>query len=96
MLEIYKGVPIPPVNHNPMKNQELPRRVYPFENMDVGDMIFHVGKTTATVAPHVHNVAKKLGWQFTVRQTFACMTPKGVEVCSPANGFSGVGVWRVA
>ena len=96
MLEIYKGVPIPPINYSPVKNQELPRRVYPFENMDVGDMIFHAGKTTATVAPHVHNVAKKLGRQFTVRQTFARVLPGGVEVCDPADGVSGVGVWRTA
>jgi hypothetical protein len=96
MLEIYKGVPIPPVNRSPFKNKAIPRRVYPLENMAVGDMIFYPGKVAASVAPHINHAAKTLGYKFTVRQEHARLAPGKAVVCDPdeLGAQSGVGVWR--
>lgn len=96
MLEIYKSVPIPPVNRSPFKNKVIPRRVYPLENMVVGDMIFYPGKTAASVAPHINHAAKTLGYMFTVRQVHARLAPGDAVVCDPAEpgAQSGVGIWR--
>lgn len=91
MYEVQKGVPIPPVDHGPKQ-----RRKYPFDTMEVGDMFFAPGKTTATISAHVSTVAKALNRKFTTRQTVMRKTRSGWEACQPgvAGATKGVGVWR--
>ena len=92
MYEVQSDVPIPAVNHAPRKG----RRKYPFEAMEVGDMFFVPGKTTASIGAHVSAVAKQLSRRYASRQTVMRKTKAGWVPSHPseAGATKGVGVWR--
>lgn len=93
MFAVQKKVPVPPA----IRTAAHPRRKYPFEEMDVGDMFFVPNKPKNTLATHASTVGKALGCKFVTRLTHMVQGRDGTW--KPANpgdpkAVSGIGVWR--
>lgn len=97
MFPVQSGVPVPPVDRRPKQ----PRRKFPVEGMQPGDMFFVPGKTSKSVAAYISRITKKLPGKYTARHCW--MTPVEVngQACwDPANAGDpgaqeGVGVWKL-
>lgn len=91
MHEVQKNIPMPKVTRDP------PRRKYPFDEMEVGDMFFVPGKDRNTLTAHVSTTGKMLGRKFTTRLTYMVETTRGWKQAKPdtEGAIQGVGVWRV-
>lgn len=92
MHEVQKNIPVPKV----IKANPSPRRKYPFEDMEVGDMFFVPGKTKNTLTTHASTVGKNLGRKFITRLTYMVETVEGWSQAEPdaKNAIQGIGVWR--
>lgn len=70
MIEIDKGVPLPP------RSRANVRRIYPWREMEIGDSFFVPGKTANQMSPSCGRVGRELNAKFAVRQE-----ANGVRVC---------------
>lgn len=93
MYEITKNVPIPKAD------RPVPpaKRVYPFEDMDVGDMFFVPTKGKNNIAIYASRVGRKLGRKFSTRRLHMVELDDGWVPCEPDDmgSVQGIGVWRV-
>lgn len=94
MFEVRKNVPQPKA----ARVTPAPRRKYPFEDMDVGDMFFVPEKIKNTLATHASTVGKKLGRKFSTQLVHMKPAKEGWDVCDAGDkgAVLGIGVWRVA
>lgn len=92
MREIQKNVPVPKT----IRPNKAPRRKYPFDTMEVGDMFFEPNRKTNTLITYVSVVGKRLGRTFTTRLCYMVDTPDGWEMCEKDDegAVLGIGVWR--
>jgi len=93
MLRTTRNVPVPRRLLPP-----TPRRLYPLDTMEIGEMFFVPGKTTNTLASYTSTVGRKLSRKFTTRLCWMRETRKRwVEAKQGVEGaVLGVGVWRDA
>lgn len=94
MHEVYKNVPIPKA----ARTGPATHRVYPFEEMEVGDMFFVPNKTKNTLTSRTSTAGKTLGRTFVTRMIFMVDTEDGWEPCDSRDegAVRGIGVWRTA
>lgn len=92
MYEIKKGIPIPgnPTGHSG-------RRIYPFQELDVGDMFFIPNRQKNNFAPHTWKYGKRHNVSFTTRLCYMKETLEGWAPCEETEkgAVRGIGVWRV-
>jgi hypothetical protein len=90
IIPILKNVPLASIE------RKQARRKYPFEQMEVGDMIFVPG--TTKISTYVSAAGSKLGWRFRTRRLH--MHKKGTrwKPCTKdaEDAIFGTGVWRTA
>lgn len=93
MYEVSKNVPIPKAS----RPSPSPRRRYPFEDMEVGDMFFIPNKSKNTFTTQTSTAGKLLGRKFVTRLTRMVLTEDGWEPCEAddPDGVQGIGCWRV-
>ena len=92
MTGIINDVPIPELD-------QRPPTLYPFAELDVGQMFFAEGKTTAYMSSYAAKVGKKLGRRFKTRTiSIREDKKKGLVICESDHpkATDGVGVWRIA
>ena len=95
MFAVQKKVPLPQA----IRTAAHPRRKYPFEDMEVGDMFFVPNRDKNTLATHASTVGKTLGRRFVTRLTHMAQDINGVwhPVEATHNAaVQGIGVWRTA
>lgn len=92
MHEVIKNVPVPKA----IRSGRSPRRRYPFEDMDIGDMFFIPNKSKNTLTTQTSMAGKRLGRKFVTRLTHMYLTEDGWEACNPdePEAVQGIGVWR--
>ncbi len=92
MYKAHSGVPLP----KPIM-PKTPRRKYPFETMEVGDMFFVPDQPKNTLVTWCSTVGTKLGRKFTTRVTHVIPDKQGnPQVVEPDTdgAVQGIGVWR--
>ena len=94
MFGITRNIPVP----GQLRREYVPRRKYPFEVMEVGDMFFVPYRTKNNLSTHVSNVSKALKRKYTTRMTYMRELSPGewepVEK-GEAGAVLGIGIWRV-
>ena len=95
MIDVQKNIPVP---HPDKTVPRGPRRKYPFETMQVGDMFFVPHKTRNTLMSHVSVTGKSLGKKFTTRLTYMVESLDGWKQATKdtPHAVQGIGVWRIA
>lgn len=93
MFEVHKNVPQPKA----ARVTPAPRRKYPFEDMELGDMFFVPYKTKNTLATHASTVGKKLGRKFSTQLIHMVADDGNWELvgADDPGAVLGIGVWRV-
>lgn len=96
MFKVQDGVPLPEISRAPKQ----PRRKFPVETMEPGQMFFVPGKTSKSVSAYISRITKDLPGKYTARH---CYMRKGAihedadwVLCTPdhAGATEGAGVWR--
>lgn len=89
---VQKNVPMP------RSRRTVPRRKYPFEEMEVGDMFFVPNLSENTLVTYVSAVGQELNRKFATRLTYMVQKKKQwVPAAEDTPGaVQGVGVWRTA
>ena len=90
MYKIQKNIPVPRVTRASV------RKVYPFEDMRVGDCLLVPGKSPHQIQPHISKTGKELGYVFVTRKVYLRQTRGGPVICEANHpqAEAGVGVWR--
>lgn len=93
MLPIRRNVPMPKIEG---RVPPPPRRKYPFDQMEIGDMFFVPNKKKNTISTHISTEGNSRGMKLATRLCHMRQTEAGWE---PANegepgAVQGVGVWR--
>lgn len=93
MLNVVKGVPLPPINRAP----KGVRRKYPIAGMEIGDWFFVEGRSTRSVSAYISRITKDHPGKFTTRPAWGV---KNNDKWEPAKAeapgaVEGTGVWRV-
>jgi hypothetical protein len=63
MIEIDKGIPMPPGN-NPGRGR---KRIYPWQGMEVGDSFFVAGKKHTNITGALSYRTKRFGYRYACR-----------------------------
>lgn len=93
LLPVQKDVPLP------TRQPRQPRRKYPFETMNVGDMFFVPERTVKSMSAYVSRTTKDLAATFNVRKTWMYRDSDDEWVlCSEDHprAVLGAGVWRAS
>lgn len=92
MHEIQKDIPLPKA----VRSTAATRRLYPFEDMAVGEMFFVPNRDKNNLTTHASTVGKKLGRKFATRLVYMTDVSGEWETCDKeAKGaVQGIGVWR--
>ena len=97
LLKVQKGVPLVDIDYAP----KAPRRKYPIEGMEPGDMFFVGGGKTKTISAYISRAVRELPGKFSARH---CWMRPGAEheetewvLASPdvEGAVEGTGVWRI-
>jgi len=93
MLNIVKGVPLPPINRSP----KGARRKYPIAGMEINDWFFVAGRTTKSVSAYISRITKGTDMVLTTRPCWAIKTNDKWAPAEPGtpDAVEGTGVWRV-
>lgn len=94
MHDVYKNVPMPKA----ARTGPAAHRIYPFEEMDVGDMFFVPHRTKNTLTSRTSTAGKALNRTFVTRMMWMVETDDGWEPCEAKTkgAVRGIGVWRSA
>lgn len=94
LYQVQDGVPLPAVNRAP----KTPRRKFPVEGMQPGQMFFVPGKTSKSVSAYISRITKNLPGKYTARHVWAWQDKRDGKwrICeaSAVGAVEGVGVWR--
>lgn len=97
MFKVQDNVPLPPIKRAP----KTPRRKFPIEGMEVGQMFFMPGRSTKSVSAYVSRITKGLPGKYSARHCwmkYKHLGPDGRwEPCEAGDrgATEGVGVWRI-
>ncbi len=93
LLNIVKGVPLPPVNRSPKGL----RRKYPVAGMEVDDWFFVAGRSTRSVSSYISRITKDLPGRWTTRPQWGILNDDKWKPAEPdtPGAIEGTGVWRV-
>ena len=97
MFEVQKGVPLPAIDRSPKR----PRRTYPIEGMNIGEMFFMPGRSSKSVSAYLSRVSKGGAGKFSARHCWMRKVRSargyGWALCEPteSGATEGVGVWRI-
>lgn len=91
MHKIQKNVEIPKIHR-----AKPPRKKYPFDEMEVGDMFFIPKKEKNTLMSQASTVGKKLGRKFLTRMAYMANVDGNWLPCTPQapDAIIGIAVWR--
>ena len=97
MFKVQSGVPLPEISRAP----KTPRRKFPVQGMEPGQMFFVPGKTSKSVSAYISRITKNLPGKYTARHCHMAkyLTEDGGHewrLCDPGvlGATEGVGVWR--
>ena len=98
LFKVQDGVELPEINRAP----KVPRRKFPVQNMEPGQMFFVPGKSSRSVSAYISRITKHLPGKYTARHVWARKPRKGEDqkldwvLCASHEKGSteGVGVWR--
>ena len=88
-FEIFTGVPVPAMKHGFASGPRESK--YPFDQLDVGDLLVIPGTTSKSFGGTVRAAEKRTGYAFTLRS--GPLSDDGGNELVPAGG---VGIWRIA
>ena len=92
MFKVQSGVPLPDVS-----KPKQPRRKFPVEGMQPGQMFFVPGKSSRSVSSYVSRITKDLPGRYTARHCWMVRDANGDwQLCEESGppACEGVGVWR--